>query len=98
MLTVTQGTIGTVPSVLAVVPPGPATVVVSNPSGSVVVYYGFGGTAVTSSNGMALPAGQSHAWACCQGGRGGTISVVAASGTANTVGALVSAPSGGTGL
>ena len=97
MLTVTQAAIGTVSSVLAVVPPGPASVVVCNPSGSVVVYYGFGGTAVTSGNGMPLPAGQSHAWACYQGDRGGTLSVVAASGTANTVGALVSAPAGGTG-
>ena len=70
--------------------------VVSNPS-SVSVYFGAG-TGVTTGNGLPVPAGQVVAFACYQGDRGGTLSVIAASGTANSVGWLASYPSGGTGF
>jgi hypothetical protein len=95
MITGNQVTAGTAASTLMVCPPGPAMVVVSNPS-SVTVYFGSG-TGVTTGNGLPVPAGQTVAFACYQGDKGGTLSVIAASGTANSVGWMVSSATGQTG-
>ena len=96
MFSAGQVTAGTVPVTLCQMPPGPCMLTVSNPS-SVTVYIGPGGTALTAGNGFPVPAGQSCAWAGYRGEQGAGLSVIAASGTANAVGFLVSSPSGGTG-
>jgi hypothetical protein len=92
-----QVTAGTTSSALCQMPPGPCTLVVSNPSSSVIVYVGPGGTALTTGNGFPVPAGQSAAWAGYQGDKGAALNVIAASGTANTVGFLISSATGQTG-
>jgi hypothetical protein len=91
-----QVTAGTASSTLCQMPPGPCMLVVSNAS-SVTVYFGPGGTALTTGNGMPVPAGQSVAWAGYQGNKGAALSVIAASGTANSVGFLISSATGQTG-
>jgi len=96
VITGNQVQAGTVASTLAVVPAGPCMVVISNPS-SVTVYFGSG-TGVTTGNGMPVPAGQTVPFACYQGSKGGTLSVVAASGSANSVGWLISSATGQTGF
>jgi len=96
VITGSQVQAGTAVSTLCVVPAGPCMAVISNPS-SVTVYFG-NGTGVTTGNGMPVPAGQSVAFACYQGDKGGTLSVVAASGTGNSVGWLISSATGQTGI
>jgi hypothetical protein len=95
MITNSQVSAGTVASQLCVVPPGPCMVTVSNPS-SVTVYFGSG-TGVTTGNGYPVPSGQQAAFACYQGDKGAALYVVAASGSANSVGWLVSSATGQTG-
>jgi hypothetical protein len=90
-----QVSAGTVASTLTVLPPGPCHLVVSNPSASVIVYVGAG--TVTTGNGLPVPAGQSVAVAGFQGDGGARLSVIAASGTANAVGWMLSTATGGTG-
>jgi hypothetical protein len=92
-----QVTAGTAVATLCQMPPGPCMLVVSNPS-SVTVYFGPGGTALTTGNGFPVPSGQSAAWAGYQGDKGAALSVIAASGTANSVGFLISSATGQTGF
>lgn len=92
-----QVSAGTASVTLCQMPPGPCMLVVSNPS-SVTVYFGPGGTALTAGNGFPVPSGQSATWAGYQGNRGAALSVIAASGTANAVGFLISSATGQTGL
>jgi hypothetical protein len=92
-----QVTAGTASSALCQMPPGPCMLSVSNPS-SVTVYIGPGGTALTTGNGYPVPAGQTTAWAGYQGSKGAALNVIAASGTANSVGFLISSATGQTGF
>lgn len=96
MLVTGQVTAGTATGTLCQMPPGPCMLVVSNPS-SVTVYVGPGGSVLSAGNGFPVPAGQSVAWAGYQGDKGAALSVVAASGTANSVGFLISSATGQTG-
>lgn len=92
-----QVSAGSVSSTLCQMPPGPCMLAVSNPS-AVTVYLGTAGTVLTTSNGFPVPSGQSVAWAGYQGDKGGAVGVIAASGSANAVGFLISNPSGQTGF
>jgi len=91
VITGSQVTAGTAVTTLCVIPPGPCMTVVSNPS-AVTVYFGPG--TVTTGNGLPVPSGQSVAFATYQGDKGATLTVIAASGTANSVGWLLSSPLG----
>lgn len=96
MLSVGQVSAGTASVPLCIAPPGPCLILVSNPS-RVTVYVGPGGTALTASNGSPVPSGQVVAWPGYPAGQRAALSVIAASGSANSVGFLVSSASGGTG-
>jgi hypothetical protein len=96
MFTTGQAVAGTAATLMFVMPPGPCTVVINNVS-AVTAYVGPGGTALTSSNGFPIASGQSVAWNGLPAGGGASMYVIAASGTTNAVGFLVSAASAQTG-
>jgi len=95
MFTTGQANAGTVAALMCVMPPGPCLVAINNVS-SVTVYVGPG-TALTATNGFPIAAGQAVAWNGYPAGGGGALNVIAASGTANPVGFLVSGASFQTG-
>jgi hypothetical protein len=84
---------GTVPTALAVVPPGPGQLVVTSNGTAVVL--GFG-TGLTTTNGMPMPSGGFLQLDLFAGGSGGTLYALPVTGTVE-VGFMVSASSGQTG-
>jgi hypothetical protein len=108
MLSIGQVTIGTVATHLCNVPGGPCLVTVTNDSGSAASAYlgitGAPGTAaggtpatVTTTNSIPVPAGTSLVFANYKSSPGASLSVIS-SGSAVTVGFLISTSAGGTGL
>lgn len=57
MITASQRAVGTIPTLIATVPPGVGSVTVTN-GGTVTIYLGAGGTTVTTTTGAPVGAGQ----------------------------------------
>lgn len=98
MISTGQALAGTAPLTLLLVPPGPASVLLVN-AGTVTAYYAVGtATTVSTANGVPLPSGAAQTITAYQGDGGIPLSVVTDSGTAVTIGFVVSTAAGGTGL
>lgn len=80
---------GTASTNLLTVPPGPCTLLLSNP-GPGTVFVGDG-TAVTTANGFGIPPGVPVAFPCYQASLGGQMSCVSSSGTISLAWLLSSA-------
>ena len=96
MITSGQGTAGATASRLCGVPPGPATLLLSNAGTASPVYVGMG-TGVTTANGFPVPSGVVPVVIpLYAGSAGGSLYAATASGSAS-VGWLITSPTGGTG-
>jgi hypothetical protein len=81
---------------LATVPPGPASVVISN-AGSVTAWVSAGTAPATTSNGCPVPAGAQVSLTAWQGSAGSPLQVICPSGTNTSLGYIISTAVGGTG-
>jgi hypothetical protein len=84
-------------TLLHALPPGPCTVLLSNAGTATPVYVGLG-TALTTSNGFAVPSGVTPVVVPVYAGAGGSSLYAITAGGLATVGWVVSQPSGGTGF
>lgn len=92
-----QVSIGTTPSILCIMPPGPCQVNVSCLSTTATVYIAAG-SAVTTSNGYPLTSATSPVTFEGYNGSAGATLYAVSSAAATTVGWAVSTASGGTGI
>jgi hypothetical protein len=76
MIACSQAIVGTAPTLLCSVPPGPCSVTVTNAATAVTVYLGTG-SAVTTTTGAPLPAGQAVTVHGYPGSRGASLYAVA---------------------
>jgi hypothetical protein len=87
MIACSQVSVGTAPTALCAVPPGPCAVTVTNAATAATVYLGTG-SAPTTTTGAPVPAGQAVTVHGYPGSRGASLYAVA--GATATVGVFIS--------